>query len=112
MASIAEDRVEKATRLIHEGYHQISAKYGILAKLPDGHTGVDALIDACLSEWKQKGSIRPEYWPKHYREWARGLGERVAADHFRRVYAEGYGLTVTVDQATLKVFRACGGLKS
>jgi hypothetical protein len=81
----------KAADLIAAGFHQVSRTHGLLAKLPDGMTGIAALTEA-----------------SHDAVWVKRLGERQAARQFMRVYAKPPNV-IRVDQSTLVAFRKAGG---
>jgi hypothetical protein len=90
---------ERAQWLISNGWYQTSRKYRMLCRLPEGKTGVEALVDA-------EKSTRP--WDAE--KWAKGLGEGSAGDHFLRCHATSKdGLSTEVDQATFDAFRKLGG---
>lgn len=97
--------------LIAQGYKQISARYRILARLPEGKTGINALVEAEMAAWQRRGSIKPDYWPDHYVKWANQLGEIVAGNYFRRVWAKD-DLRVTLSPIELRRFRHLGGLSA
>lgn len=98
---------KQAAALIAAGWYQVSRRFRHLARLPEGKTGVEALIDARLASI---GGVRPDFWPGEVRRWAESLGEASAADHFMRVYARYTpGLTCTVDADTFEAFRRLGG---
>lgn len=81
-----------AKEAIRLGYYQVSRKHRMVARLPDGKTGVQALAEA---------SGRPD--------WARMLGETNAGDQFLRCYTDRGGLCVTLDRETFEEFRRLGG---
>lgn len=98
---------ERAVALIDAGWFQVSRHHRMLARLPEGKTGTEALIEARL---KAIGGFRPGYWPAEVRRWAEGMGEARAAEHFRRVYAwYTDGLTCKVNHETFEAFRRLGG---
>lgn len=82
-------------KLISEGYKQISRKYGIIARLPNGKGGIESLVD--VSDRKDA------------RLWAEMLGETAAGDYFRRCHADRLGLTKVLSQGDLSTFRELGG---
>lgn len=99
---------EQAVALIDEGWFQVSRKFRHLARLPEGKTGIEALIEACLKSIG-RGS-HSEYWPTEIKRWAEDMGEGPAADHFMRCYASAIpGLTCTVDRDIFEAFRRLGG---
>jgi len=86
-------------QLVAQGYMQISRKYRLFARIPDGKTGKQALLEAsraaCVNE-------------KHYevaREWMSKMFEHDAARYYRRVYAPHY--EASIQQMT--EFKAAGG---
>lgn len=99
----------EAERLIAEGYYQISNKYRLLAKLPEGKTGIQALEEASLEEYRKTrpSDIKPEidaYWLSHYPTWARGLGEYHAGAHYLTTYAAP--ITVS-EEVWAEFYRLC-----
>lgn len=84
----AQDAEDEATarRLVAEGYHQVSRAYREVARLPEGKTGIEALQDV---GWRD----------------AAGMSEWHAADQFRRVYAEGRGLTRKLTRSEFEWFK-------
>ncbi len=98
---------ERAEKLIKEGWRQTSRKYRMLACLPDGMTGKEALYEARMREI---GDVNREYWEKEIKRWIDILGENSCADHFRRVYAgRDDSLNMTLDEETFMAFRSLGG---
>lgn len=97
---VTEEHLESARQLIAEGWHQVSRAYRTLARLPDGKTGVEALIDAELR------SKHPHF---RLREWAEGLGERSAGNHYLRCYAKQDLNWCELDVPTFVAFRKLGG---
>jgi hypothetical protein len=90
---------ERAQWLVSNGWYQTSRKYRMLCRLPEGQTGVQALIEA-------EQVSRP--WDVE--KWATGLGEGSAGDHFLRCHATAKnGLATEVDSATFDAFRRLGG---
>lgn len=89
----AAGAVALAAALKAAGYHQVSRSYRILARLPAGKTGMQALREA--SE----------------REWYAAMTEADATDQFLRVYAAGVDkrLHCTVDIRIFEAFRRLGG---
>lgn len=57
-----------AKQLLEQGYKQVSAKYCMLARLPEGKTGKQALADIVR---KRKAHIEEEI-----DQWVEGLGEQ------------------------------------
>ena len=62
--------------LVQNGWHQVSRKYHIICRLPEGKTGIEALTEAAM-----------ESRPWDAKEWANNLGESSATDQYLRVYA-------------------------
>jgi hypothetical protein len=83
--------------LVRDGYKQVSRKYGLVVKLPEGKTGKEALKEAARSQR-----------PHDVDRWVEALGEEQAGNFYRRVYA-GPHLTVELSETSLKKFRAAGG---
>ena len=78
-----------ARELVAAGYRQISNKYRMVARLPEGTTGLQALqaVDS---------------------EFARDLIRRIeeqAADQYRRVHARGAGNVLELDEETFADFK-------
>lgn len=72
--------------LIRQGYQQISRKYRLVARLPEGKTGIEALRDvdpALISRWEENL-------------------ERRAAEFFCRVYSKD---TLELSEVDFKEFR-------
>jgi hypothetical protein len=80
---------KEVAKLLGGEWFQVSRRYRIVARLPEGKTGIEALSEA---------SGRPE--------WAAGLRETNAGDQFLRVYATD---TRTLDRPTFAAFRKAGG---
>lgn len=92
---------EFAAFLIKEGYYQVSRKFHILGRLPNGRNGRQALLEI-IEEDRQY----------NHEEWARMLSERDAGDHFLRCHAGirgNVGKTIEVDSSTFAEFRKQGG---
>lgn len=79
---------EQAQKLINEGYCQVSGRYRILAKLPEGKTAVEALIEAD-PRWKAKF-------------------EDIALGQYLRVYSQTE-CQAELDIETFAEFRRLGG---
>lgn len=94
--NIPEKSKLTAEELIDEGYFQISRKYRMLAKLPDGQTGIQALIEA----HQKRTYVRPDLI-----RWAYGLGEYHCGDSYLR----GFAPAIEVDKETFDEFRKLGG---
>lgn len=68
-----------ARTLIDEGWHSISRRYRMIARLPDDMTGQQALRWA-IEQYNEKPVSA------HEEAWIDGLGDAQAARHFMRVY--------------------------
>ena len=88
-----------ALKLIDDCWYQTSRKYCLLAKLPEGKSGVEALID-----YATKHDIRPG----DTKEWAEMLGEASAGDQFLRCTTNPQ-YKKTVDSKVFEAFRRLGG---
>ena len=99
--------VEKeAQALIDAGWYQTSRRWRMIARLPEGKTGIEALIEARLKHI----TVRRDYWISETKRWANMLGEESSAEQFRRCYAhETPGLHRTLDKETFDAFRRLGG---
>lgn len=97
---VTQEHIDHAMRLINEGACQVSRKHRMVARLPPGKTGVQALIEA------ERASEHPH---PNLEEWARGMGEAHAGDHYMRCYADQEGNIVTLDIPTFAAFRKLGG---
>jgi hypothetical protein len=95
----SEDGVDiPAEELIAKGYYQVSRNYRLVAKLPDGKTGVEALIDACRS-----GEIPTA---RDYESWAKRLGEGHAGDQYLR---SNIASAIQLTREAFENFRKLGG---
>lgn len=92
-----------AQELIDQGYYQISRKFYILAKLPEGKTGKEALYEASLKTYE--GLDNYDFWVKDTRRWVDGLGEANSTDQYLRVHAD----CITVTKEVFEEFRRLGG---
>ena len=90
---------EKAEKLIKEGYQQVSRRYYILARLPEGKTGKQALLDYSRTNFLRSDLYR----------WVNMIGEDQSASFFRRVCSRYLGLWVEVKWDVWKEFRRLGG---
>lgn len=90
--------LDAAKELIANGYYQVSRSHRIVARLPEGMTGSEALLREA-----KKG--RP--WDAE--EWVKALGEGHAGDHFLRCYAQSRELWKELDRPTFAAFRSLGG---
>lgn len=99
----------RAQALLDEGWYQVSRNHRMLARLPEGKTGMEALIDA----ENESGHPHPDL-----EEWAHGLGEAHAGDSFLRCHAmrlasrfpdEFAHLSKTLDSFTFNEWRRLGG---
>ena len=97
---VTDEHIESARQLIEEGWHQTSRAYRMLARLPDGMTGVEALIDA------ERRSQHPQ---SNVVKWANGLGNAGAGEHYLRCYASRDLHGCTLDIPTFSAFKKLGG---
>lgn len=93
--------VEEARRLVEEGWYQVSRGFFMVAKLPEGKTGKQALFEATCKHGQHRGSDA--------QRWVDNLGERHAGDHYLRCYAHLDGNTKTVGADVFEAFRKLGG---
>lgn len=84
-AQDAEDEAV-ARRLVAEGYHQVSRAYREVARLPEGKTGKEALLEVGWTDTD-------------------GMLEWHAADQFRRVYAQSRGLVRQLTRSEFEWFK-------
>jgi hypothetical protein len=83
-------------------WFQISRGHRHVARLPEGKTGVEALI-ASYSERSGRGTR------EDYERWARRGGEGSAGDSYLRTYASRDGLGRQLTRVAFEAFRAAGG---
>ncbi len=88
---VTQEVIDRAQRLIDEGWCQTSSKYRLVSRLPEGKTGREALAEASDRE-----------------EWATCMGESSAGDYYLRTYAKG-DLEMTLDIATWTAYKKLGG---
>jgi hypothetical protein len=81
-------------------WFQVSRRYRTVARLPDGMTGIEALIEA---------QAQSEYPHPDYEKWAKGMGEGSAGDHFLRCYAKKQELWMELGRRTFEAYRKAGG---
>ncbi len=87
----------RVVALFEEGYLQTSRKFCHVARLPEGKTGIEALIAAELaSEHPHPRAV----------SWANGMGELHAANHYRKCHAQREGLWMELDSDTFEALRA------
>lgn len=98
--------VEEAKALLAEGYFQTSSRYCMLAKLPEGKTGQEALYEASVKEYV--GGPHEAYWRREQLRWAFSMSNDHAADQYLRVYAPEE-LRKSVHPTVMKAFRQLGG---
>lgn len=92
---------EDAQRLIDDGFYQVSRKFRLLAKLPTGKDGIQALIEGETEAYKRTGGT-----PRADLEiWAKRIGPVQAADHYLSCHAP----TIEVSRETFDAFRKLGG---
>jgi hypothetical protein len=99
--TITQEHFDAAQDLIGVWF-QISRKYRMVARLPAEKTGIEALIEAAR---------RTGYPPrKDLEDWARGLGEGSAGDHYLCCYApQKEEDWKELDIPTFQAFRRLGG---
>jgi hypothetical protein len=97
---VTQEHLEEARRLIDEGWHQVSRAYRGVARLPEGMTGTEALIDA------ERRSDHPH---PNLETWATRMGEAHAGEHYLRCYAGRDGHSRDLDIPTFAAFRKLGG---
>jgi hypothetical protein len=78
-----------AKQLVADGWRQTSHRFRLIARLPPGETGKQALERASGHKWT--------------------LPEAHAAEQYRRCYADKEGYAKELDLRTFKFFRANGG---
>lgn len=94
-----------------DGYLSISSRYRLVARLPDGMDGKQALRWGMLTYDWSTGATNTKL-PEHEEKWIEGLSERSAASQFLRVYT-GYDFArhlqeeLTIDE--YRAFRQAGG---
>ncbi len=88
-------------KLFDDGWRQISRKYRLIARLPEGKTGKQALYDGRI---ESLNGVRLEHWTVRTRTWVNVLGEYNCADHYRRCYAQG-DLRMELDAHTFSGLR-------
>lgn len=84
-----EEALALAQKIYAEGYEVTSRRYRHLARLPEGKTGIEALME--------HDPRLATHCKKH------GL-EDMAADQYRRCFADKDGLNLTLDLRTFKEF--------
>lgn len=92
-------------------WYQVSRRYRTIARLPEGKTGIQALIDAADASTDASDYMDEEmkaWWRTEHVRWANMLGEHCAGDHFLRVFADG-DLVKTLSRDEWKEFLAQGG---
>lgn len=97
--------------LIKLGYEQVSARYRIVARLPEGKTGRDALYGAKMAQLAEHNLDEEmiAYWRTEHREWVNRLGEESSAGHFRRVHARAADLWLELTEEEFREFKAQRG---
>ncbi len=92
-------------------WYQVSRKYRMVARLPDGKTATQALIEAENARTDAADYLTEDmkaWWRVEPARWARAMGERNAGEHFLRVHAKG-DLVRTLDSAEWDAFIRRGG---
>lgn len=85
---------DEIKQLVMDGWHQISAAYRTIARLPEGKTGRQALYEATQKQYI--GLKNEQEWAVQNAAWCRNLGEASATDQYLRCYAEREGGLVRV----------------
>jgi len=89
-----DEMTDDEARALVGTYFQVSRRHRIVKRLPEGVTGIEALVTACGRDDALK--------------WATGMGEFHAGDHYLRVYgAEKDELYLTRD--AFDAYRKAGG---
>ena len=99
LIEVTAEHIENARKLIEEGWCQTSRKHRMLARLPDGKTGVEALADAERRYGHQPDPVK----------WATGLGNGGAGSFYLSRYAHHDLNNCTVDLPTFSAFKKLGG---
>jgi hypothetical protein len=90
---VTQEVIDRAQRLIDEGWCQTSSKYRSIGRLPPGKTAIEALAEASGRE-----------------EWAMRMGDASAGDHYLRVYSpKTPELRQELDIATWTAYKKLGG---
>ena len=100
LVEVAPEHIESARQLIEEGWYQVSRKYRTLARLPDGMTGVEALIHGCR---------KTGYPNRDPVAWAEGMGNAHAGGYYLRRQAQQDLNWCELDIPTFAAFRKLGG---
>ncbi len=99
----------RARALINGGFYQTSRAYRMLARLPFGKSGKEALYEAEIEAISDDADL--DYWRKEKCEWVNTLGERASCDQFLRVWSryDSRNLTVEVSPIVFDLYRDMGG---
>lgn len=81
------------TKMVEDGYQQISRKYRLVARLPKGETGLEALKRVDLRSYLR----------------IMNQAEHSAADTYRRMHAREEGNEIELDEKEFEAFRKAGG---
>lgn len=104
VVEVTAEHIETAQRLIDEGWYQVSRKYRLVARLPKGKTGIEALIEQ---------ERRSQYPHPQAEEWVERLGEGHAGDHYLRTKPRRLGQQdpdeQELDIPTFAAYRKLGG---
>lgn len=98
----------QAKQLIDAGYFQVSSAYHMLARLPEGYTGRQALFEASMKIYSDLSAGQRMAWAERERAWVDSMSEPSATDQYLRVYAPKEH-TVTVSPAVFAAYRKLGG---
>jgi len=91
------DDAEIAAKLVRDGWKSTSNKHRVIARLPEGKTGLEALREVAPDDHKR----------------IMENAERQAADTYRRLYANwGAGTSQILDSGTWSAFKRAGGQSS
>ena len=85
----SSDTEERIRMLVADGYEQISSKNRVVARLPEGMTGIQAIE-----------RFEPEMLVRSMERM-----EREAAERFRRFHAREHGLTLTLTDREFYLYR-------
>jgi hypothetical protein len=98
-----------ATILVAEGWLAISNKYQLVARLPEGMTGKEALFEEEMGLACPPRHMAP-YWAAEVRRWVDALEEEESRSYFCRVHAPQHkSLHRALDVETWKAFKRLGG---
>lgn len=123
---ITDSDREYARRLIAKGWRSVSNRWRVLARLPDGMTGREALRWGMIEYQRYYGGkvegfngrdkpLEARPLSAHTEEWIQLLDEESAGGHFMRVYsmydyAKPFSLELTIPQ--FRAFKLEGGVSA